>query len=242
MTQVITPSQVIDTPVVLHRARESRSQASNRWVREGRRAEADKFREDVRLECLAAGLPRFEANEAAWDQCLKAFPPVGDQPIDAEPVEPGLPSWLLACHGVEVKSASASASGAERGGNRATVIQSPASDATRLKGLGDIPPTWPPLPANASLAAEIGWVQSNRLYVVEEKSTNITVVHLDRAHEPAPSRAAIGWLETSIRSYAKFVDVASKCMGDETDEAGHVRRETLALDEIRALLDEMHRD
>ena len=239
MTQVITPSQVIDTPVVLHRARESRSQASNRWVREGRRAEADKFREDVRLECLAAGLPRFEANEAAWDQCLKAFPPVGDQPIDAEPVEPGLPSWLLAYHGVE--SAPASAAGAERA-ERATRQSQPASDTTRLQGLGDIPSTWSALPANASLASEIGWVQSNRLYVVEEKSTNITVVHLDRAHEPAPSRAAIGWLETSIRSYAKFVDVASKCMGDETDEAGHVRRETLALDEIRALLDEMHRD
>ena len=84
-----------------------------------------------------------------------------------------------------------------------------SNDGGRVRGLGDIPAAWGTLPANASLAAEIGWVQANRLYVVEERSSNSTIVHLDRAHEPAPSRAAIGWLETSIRSYAKFVDVAS---------------------------------
>jgi len=95
-------------------------------------------------------------------------------------------------------------------------------DSGRVQGLGDLPPAWPALPANASLAAEIGWVQANRLYVVEELDRGGTRVHLDKAHEPAPSRAAIGWLETSIRSYAKYVEVAAKATGaGEAGALGH---------------------
>lgn len=124
----------------------------------------------------------------------------------------------------------------------ATASQSESAHRGRVQGVGDIPAGWPPLPANASLAAEIGWVQSNRLYVVEERTSGATIVHLDHAHEPAPSRAAIGWLETSIRSYAKFVDVAAKATATQQDEAEMVKRERTAIDEIRSLLDEMHRD
>ena len=113
----------------------------------------------------------------------------------------------------------------------------PASDG--LSGLHDVPASWPELPAGSSLQAELQWVQSNRLAVVEEKSPGVTVVHLDRAHEPAPSRAALGWLETSIRSYAKFVDVVARTLRDEADEAETVRRERLAINEIRDLLTEM---
>lgn len=112
-------------------------------------------------------------------------------------------------------------------------------DSGRVQGLGDLPPTWPELPANASLAAEIGWVQANRLYVVEELDRGGTRVHLDRAHEPAPSRAAIGWLETSIRSYAKYVEVAAKATGAGQDEQQQERQERLAIEDIRSLLSEM---
>ena len=35
-----------------------------------------------------------------------------------------------------------------------------------LQGLGDIPGGWTELPDNASLAAEIGWVQAQRLRIV----------------------------------------------------------------------------
>lgn len=112
-------------------------------------------------------------------------------------------------------------------------------DSGRVQGLGDLPPGWPELPANASLAAEIGWVQANRLYVVEELERGGTRVHLDRAHEPAPSRAAIGWLETSIRSYAKYVEVAAKATGAGQDEQLQERQERLAIEDIRALLAEM---
>jgi hypothetical protein len=107
----------------------------------------------------------------------------------------------------------------------------------RVQGLGDIP--WKDLPANASLAAEVSWVQSNRLYIVEELASGAVRVHLDKAHEPPPSRAALGWLETSIRAYAKYVDVAARATQGQSDEAEHVRRERLAIEDMRELLRSM---
>ena len=77
------------------------------------------------------------------------------------------------------------------------------------------------------------------LYVVEERPGRSAVVHLERAHTPAPSHAALGWLETSIRSYAKYVDVAARVAGTVQDEQAQVRGERMAIEEIRALLHEM---
>jgi hypothetical protein len=114
----------------------------------------------------------------------------------------------------------------------------PAS--VRVQGLGDIPPSWPELPDNASLQAELAWVQSNRLRVVEERPSGATRVHLDRARSPAPSWAALGWLETSIRSYAKYVDVVAKSLKDRQDEQEMVHRERMQIDEMRDILKEMH--
>jgi hypothetical protein len=65
------------------------------------------------------------------------------------------------------------------------------------------------------------------------------IVDLSKAMSPAPSWAALGWLETSIRAYAKFVDVAAKASASVEDERDMVRRERLAIDEIRSLLTEM---
>lgn len=245
MAQVITECPVAPPKVVVQVARvtESRSQAANRWCREGRKAETELFRDNVRRECIEAGLPRHDAREAAWDQCMAAFPPPGGPAaasIDVEPEVNGVPGWLL---GIPTSQQQLSGQLSQpQAAAMAMASDSSRSESTRLQGLGDIPSTWPALPANASLAVEIGWVQANRLYVVEERPTGAIVVHLDRAHEPAPSRAAIGWLETSIRSYAKFVDVAAKVTSADTDQAEFVRREQLAIDDIRALLDEMHKD
>jgi hypothetical protein len=111
-----------------------------------------------------------------------------------------------------------------------------------LRGLGDIPDDWPDLPDNASLPAEIGWVQAQRLRIVEGQPSGATVVHLDRARSPAPSWAALGWLETSIRSYAKFVDVVAKSLATAQDEAASVRHERLRIEEMREILAEMHED
>ena len=66
-----------------------------------------------------------------------------------------------------------------------------------------------------------------------------TPIHLDRALSPAPSWAALGWLETSIRSYAKYVDVAAKATASDDGESAVLRRERMALEDVGALLDEM---
>ncbi|TWU13330.1 hypothetical protein CA54_21650 [Symmachiella macrocystis] len=115
-------------------------------------------------------------------------------------------------------------------------------DDGQIQGLSAIPDSWSELPANASLSAEIGWVQANRLRIVEEKPGRATVVRLDLALSPAPSWAALGWLETSIRSYAKFMDVAAKATSSNDGEADVMRRERMAIDEVRALLDEIRDD
>ena len=114
--------------------------------------------------------------------------------------------------------------------------------SVRVQGLGTIPSSWPDLPDNAPLHMELAWGQSHRLLVVEERSPGVAVVHLDRSRSPAPSWAALSWLETSIRSYAKFVDILAKSLKDEQDEAADIRRERMQIDEIRELLAEMHQD
>ena len=112
----------------------------------------------------------------------------------------------------------------------------------QIQGLGDIPEDWPELPANASLSAEVGWVQANRLRIVTEQASGSSSVDLGHALSPAPSWAALGWLETSIRSYAKYVDVAAKATAIADGEADVVRRERMAIEEVQRLLDEMMPD
>tara|TARA_Y100000593_G_scaffold12687_1_gene23472 strand:- start:13742 stop:14512 length:771 start_codon:yes stop_codon:yes gene_type:complete len=117
-----------------------------------------------------------------------------------------------------------------------------SSPVSSVQGLGDLPSTWPDLPSNASLQSELSWVQSNRVLVVEERPTGSTRVHLDRARSPAPSWAALSWLETAIRTYAKFVDVVAKSLKEEEQDAEHVRRERRAIAELESILAEMHED
>ena len=89
------------------------------------------------------------------------------------------------------------------------------------------------------MSTEIAWVQANRIRIVEERLGKTTVVRLDRALGPAPSGAARGWLETSVRSYAKFVDVAAKVSSAGEGEADLWKRERVAIEEMEALLEEM---
>jgi hypothetical protein len=117
-----------------------------------------------------------------------------------------------------------------------------SAEGGNVTGLSDVPSSWGQLPPNASLQAEIGWCQANRLWVVEAKFDGSTVVHLDLARSPAPSWSALGWLETSIRAYSKYVDVAAKVTATQQDEQELVRREKMAIDEIRSLLAEMLTD
>ena len=179
---------------------ESKIELTERLRREGRWAEAAKFKETARADFRAKGAKRAEAVEAAWEAMAEAYP--------------ALP---------EAEAAAASIS-------------------VRVQGLGDIPESWGELPSNTALQAELSWCQANRLRVVEESASGATVVHLDRAHEPAPSRAALGWLETSVRAYSKYVDIVAKSSKDEVDEQENIRRERMAIEEIDELLRQMRED
>ncbi|HUP79040.1 MAG TPA: hypothetical protein VM260_10840 [Pirellula sp.] len=117
-------------------------------------------------------------------------------------------------------------------------MQAEVATDTRIHGLSEIPAGWPTLPANASLQAEVSWVQANRLRCVRETS-DCVVVDLSRALSPAPSYATLGWLETSIKTYAKFVDVAAKATSVQDGEQADIRREQQLIEEVRRLLASM---
>lgn len=106
-----------------------------------------------------------------------------------------------------------------------------------VSGLGDLPDEWPTLPANASLQAEISWVSANRLRVRSGKG-----VDLARALSPPPSYSALSWLETSILFPSKFADISVKATADQNDEREHIKREKMAIEEIRSILKEMLSD
>lgn len=124
----------------------------------------------------------------------------------------------------------------------ATTYAEPQPADRGIKGLSKFPDDWPQLPAAASFTSEVSWVQANRLLVVEERPSGAVVVHLERARTPAPSMAALAWLETSIRSYAKWVEVASKCSGSEDLGSDIIKREKARIEDVRAVLAEMLED
>jgi hypothetical protein len=113
-----------------------------------------------------------------------------------------------------------------------------SAEGGNVTGLSDIPGNWPEMPSNASLGAEVSWVQANRLRVVRESADRVTV-DLSKALSPAPSYATLGWLETSIKTYAKFVDVAAKATASQDGEAAEIRREVQSIAEVRRILAEM---
>ncbi len=107
-------------------------------------------------------------------------------------------------------------------------------DDPSVTGLCDLPANWPELPANAQLQVEIAWVNANRLRV-----RCGSVVDLSQALSPAPSYSALSWLETSILFPAKFADISVKATADQDDEKEFIRREKMAIEEIRGILAEM---
>ena len=61
-------------------------------------------------------------------------------------------------------------------------------------------------------------------------------VDLSRALSPAPSYSALSWLETSILFPSKFADISVKATADQDDEKKEIRREKMAIEEIRDIL------
>jgi len=207
---------------------ETKAQMTDRWRREGREEEVAAFRETIRLECKRRGLKRQEANEHACKEAARNFPPPSPSPAPestaADSADGGAEDPPDLQPGAKLDGSEASTRFAPRG----------------RTGLNAIPAEWGQLPATASLSVEIGWVQANRLRVVEETLSGGFKVDLSRAVEPAPSRSALAWLETSIRNFAKFTDVLAKVAAAATDEAEDVRRERASIAEIEQLLVQMN--
>lgn len=192
-----------------------------RLTAQGRWDEAQPLKDSLIREAREAGYGREDAQRRAYLAIDEMFPPLAE----------GLQGDRDRSEGGE----------AFRGDGDTERISSDSrtrDDESPVIGLGDLPESWPKLPANAPLAQEIQWVTANRLQVVTEIGDR-SVVDLSKALTSAPSYAALGWLETSIRAYTKFVDVAAKATSQLEDEREHIRREKMAIADIRKLLAEM---
>lgn len=193
-------------------------EVTRNWQRDGRWTEIEPQRDELMRIARRSGLEKEAARAEVYAKLLELYPQReqhreesrGDAGGDANPTAQN----DVAGNGTH------------------------ARDEAAVTGLSDIPDSWPTLPQNATLAQEIQWVQANRLSVVRDLGDR-AIVDLSKAMSPAPSWAALGWLETSIRAYSKFVDVAAKASASVEDERDMVRRERLAIDEIRGLLAEM---
>ena len=196
-----------------------------RLRREGRWSEAEPIRDDLMREARRSGAEKREAQQMVYAKLVEMFPPIqpAQNDVSEQPGEVGGDATPTARNDVAV------------------AVQARTRDEAAVTGLDAIPADWPTLPPNVTLAAEISWVQANRLAVVREVGDR-AIVDLRKAMNPAPSWSALGWLETSIRAYAKFVDVAAKASAHVEDERDLVRRERMAIDEIRGLLAEMLQD
>ena len=185
--------------------------------------------ERLRKEARAAGMPRGQGPGSAYEWATREtdrlFPPREPEP---EAESPG-PEFIEEPEAAAVDSPEPI--------EPEEPPPSPIPSDQGVPGLGTIPEGWPKLAANASLQAEIAWVSANRLLVRDG-----TGVDLSRALSPAPSYSALSWLETSILFPSKFADISVKATQNQEDEAQHVRREKLAIEEIRALLAEMMED
>lgn len=193
-------------------ARETAKQdAHRRWRNEGIAERVAAFRDRKRAEHRKAHpkAKRKEGNDYAWACALAEFPPPGVEPPEPEA------STIVDAEPIQAASA-------------------PPKDDQGVSGLGDLPPDWPTLPANASLQVEIAWVSANRLRVRDGAGVN-----LSKALSPAPSYSALSWLETSILFPSKFADISVKATANQDDEKESIRREKLSIEEVRSILAEM---
>ena len=220
-----------------------------RLTAQGRWNEAQTLKDQLIREARDAGFGKEDAQRKAYNAIDEMFPPLMSPLTAATAPQPweDIPGREYGDRTDRELTGQRNEGGAASRTDGATEGSSPdprtrdREGDSHVIGLGDLPESWPRLPPNAPLAMEIQWVQANRLQCVTELGER-SVVDLSRALTPAPSYAALGWLETSIRAYTKFVDVAAKATASLEDEREHVRREKMAIDDIRKLLAEMQSD
>jgi len=184
--------------------------------------------ERLRKMARAAGMPRGQGPGTAYYWADEQIARIFAKPIEPEP-EPVADPPEPAAEPVSAASAPEQPSIA--------VAAAPVADDGSVSGLSELPPGWPELPANAQLQVEIAWVTANRLRV-----RCGTGVDLSKALSPAPSYSALSWLETSILFPAKFADISVKATADNDSEKEFIKREKMAIEEIRSILKEMMED
>ena len=179
--------------------------------------------ERMRKAARLAGLPRGQGPDSAYVwatmQADREFPPPVPEIVEELPAAEVIAAPNLSPIGDKTVPEPVSAP-----------IQADGS----VSGLSNFPADWPKLPANAQLQQEIAWVTANRLLVRDGSGVN-----LSRAMSPPPSYSALSWLETSILFPAKFADISVKATAENDDEKEFIRREKLAVEEIRSILREM---
>jgi len=180
------------------------------------------------------GLAKAQGQEWAYTQLNDKYPPLEGE-IIRKPRGKGKPK----AEGVDGAGDAEPQPAKRLGRPPKKNVDQVSDDSGSVIGLNKIPAHWPPLPPNADIATEIQWVQSVRIDVVTELPTGGTIVRLEKADRPAPSKSAIGWLETSIRAYSKYCDIAAKAAANVEDEREMVRRERLSIEQVRAILSEM---
>lgn len=205
---------------------------------EGTWAEAEPYRDQLTNEAKANGLKGITAQNYIWTEIAKKYPPkTGQEPETAE--AEAKPNEQKSDPKPKEKEKVEDATSFSSSGDVASTLSKASADSEfSVRGLSEIPGNWPDLPSNAPLGAEVSWVQANRLRIVRESSTGV-VVDLSKALSPAPSYATLGWLETSIKTYSKFVDVAAKATSSQDGEAADIRREVQSIEEVRRLLSQM---
>ena len=70
---------------------ESKIELTERLRREGRWAEASKFKDETVKKLREGGMKRSDANEKAWEEMAQAFPPLppsADPPVGEQAAEP----------------------------------------------------------------------------------------------------------------------------------------------------------
>ncbi len=217
-----------------------------RLLAEDRWSEVVAAKDTLIREARDAGLTKDDAQRRAYLAIDEMFPPLPSTVTEATAAQPweelprpdGDGNRTEGEPRGQTQGGAASRMDGVTDGKSGSGARARGDADSQVVGLGDLPEIWGKLPANAPLAAEIQWVQANRLQCVTDVGER-SVVDLSRALTPAPSYAALGWLETSIRAYTKFVDVAAKATASLEDEREHVRREKMAIDEVRKLLAEM---
>ena len=202
----------------------------SRLAREGRWAAAMKTRDAVVRSCRAEGLSQKESKAFGWEEMERLYPPLDVSLVEEGPVvesEAGLeesaPTDEVRVNGVAVPG------------------EPPRAEETGFESQVKIPGLWGELPATSPFPGQVEWVAANRLLVIEERASGRPRLHLARAKEPAPSRAAIGLMQFASTNQKGFMDIVAKLgLGvDDADDAGLVRRERIKIAEIGRILDRM---